>query len=168
MRPIIFLDFDDVLCLNAPYSGRHLQRSGVEPLPLDFWSKLFNAPAKELLLIIMAERNPQVVLTTSWLRFLERMGFEQLLNKVGLAPVGAALHEHWDAPQLLQETRAAAITTWLKKHHQGEPFVVLDDHDSGTGLAKSPYFRAGKVVLCEPSVGLLPDHLPAIRRALAG
>lgn len=167
MRPTLFLDFDDVLCLNAPYGGDHIRRSSQEPLPVDFWPNVFHGPSKEVLLAAMAEHAPRVVLTTSWLRFLERPGFEAIFKRTGLEVVAESLHDCWDAPQGHVETRATAISSWLKKHHNGEPFVVLDDQDSGTGLRESKHYKTGRVVLCVTAQGLQQEHLPAIRKALA-
>jgi hypothetical protein len=48
----------------------------------------------------------------------------------------------------------------------GEPFVVLDDNESGTGLRASRHYKAGRVVLCEGGAGLQTKHLPVIRKAL--
>ena len=168
MRPTLFLDFDDVLCLNAPYGGGHIRRATQEPLPADFWPRLFHRPAIETLLEVMAEHTPQIVVTTSWLRFLERQGIDLILRRTGLTAVADGLHDvAWDAPQRHDGTRLSAINEWLKRYHSGEPFVVLDDLDSGTGLLNSRHHKAGKVVLCTPCVGLEAAHLPLIRWSLS-
>lgn len=89
LRPLIFLDIDDVLCLNDPYGGYDLL---VKPYPVDFWQKLFSPKAVSALLDIVSEHHPQIVLTTSWMRMLERAGFEGVFHATGLAPVGERLH----------------------------------------------------------------------------
>ena len=62
MRPLIFLDLDDVLCINAPYGGYGVRLSDRS---VDFWDRLFHKPAVDTLLQIIAEHNPYFVLTTS-------------------------------------------------------------------------------------------------------
>ncbi|MDM0010547.1 HAD domain-containing protein [Variovorax sp. J22G73] len=164
MRPILFLDLDDVLCLNDPYGGYDVLAGGV---PDGLWETLFHAPAVKTLLRVIDAYQPAVVLTTSWLRFLDRRGFEELFMRTGLAKVAAALHPTaWEAPQNRGRSRLEAIEAWMSAHHNGEPFVILDDTLSGTGLARSRFDRCGAVVLCEVGVGLTEAHFEAVRRAL--
>ena len=168
MRPTLFLDFDDVLCLNNPYSGHDVVRPrgyGVAQ-PADLWERLFAQSAKDVLLTVMAEFSPAVVITSSWLAYFERPGMETLLRNCGLLPIALALHEAWDVPSVQGKTRLQAIQGWMARHHEGEPFVMLDDVESGTGLRGSALEKKGRVVLCHVNVGLTNEHLPAIRNAL--
>ena len=50
-------------------------------------------------------------------------------------------------------------------NYRGEPFVVLDDELSGTGLRASRLDRDGQVVFCEKNVGLHRGYLSMVRRA---
>jgi hypothetical protein len=161
--PLLFLDFDDVLCVNDPYGGYDVLTGGH---PDDLWARLFHAPAVGTLLDILAEHSPRVIITTSWLRFLDREGIEGVLRRTGLGPAADALHEHCEAVQDSGMTRMAAIERWLATHHRGEPWVALDDTASGTGLCGSAHHRVGRVVLCDVGVGLHKGHLAAVRRAL--
>lgn len=163
IRPLIFLDLDDVLCLNTAYGGHDLLR---RPYPSDLWEKLFSKDATSVLLNVIREHDPGIVLTTSWLRLLERPGFERLFQATGLGAVADRLHERWDAPQNREMSRLQAIEHWLQHYHLGEPFVVLDDYLSGTGLTGSKIDKAHRVVLCEVGVGLAPAHESKIRKAL--
>lgn len=163
IRPLIFLDLDDVLCLNTPYGGHDLLR---RRYPNDFWEKLFSKEATSVLLKLIREHDPSIVLTTSWLRLLERPGFDRLFRATGLGAVADRLHESWDAPQNREMSRLQAIESWLQRHHLGESFAVLDDHLSGTGLAGSKIDKAQRVVLCEVGVGLVTAHENRIRKAL--
>lgn len=163
-RPLVFLDFDDVICINSVYGGYDVLAPNP---PADIWEKLFHPPAVQTLLTIIEVHQPWVVITTSWLRFMDRPAVETILSRAGLAPVAAALHPlAWDAEQLHGTTRFDAIARWLEKHHQGEPLVVLDDEASGTGLRGSKLYKAGRVVLCEVGVGLHIGHLAAVAKAL--
>jgi hypothetical protein len=115
----------------------------------------------------LSEHGAQLVLTTSWLRFLPREGFEQLFSKTGLEVLSTSLHDAWEVPQNRGETRAQAIDRWLAAHHRGEPYLILDDELSGTGLRHSVHDQLGRLVLCKECVGLLQEHKSAIRAALA-
>jgi hypothetical protein len=162
-RPILFLDLDDVLCLNDPYGGYDILAPGK---PADLYKKLFEAGSVRRLNEILARACPQVVMTTSWLRFLDRHGFEQLFAQTGLRALASALHEHWEAPQNSGQTRLQAVERWLEQHHQGEPYAVLDDHLSGTDLSASVHDLLDRVVLCDENVGLLDEHRDRVLAAL--
>lgn len=164
MKPILFLDFDDVICINSVYGGYDVMAP--DP-PADLWEKLFHPPAVATLLQIVEEHRPQVVITTSWLRFLTRESLETILRKTALGPVADALHHEWKAPQDDGRDRLLAIEKWLQAHYRGEPLVILDDEASGTGLRGSTLDKAGCVILCRENVGLHQGHLPKVALALS-
>lgn len=161
---LVFLDFDDVICLNAPYGAYDLLAPN---LPDDLWARLFHEPAVRTLEVIVSEFDPQVVITTSWLRFLERAAIERVLAKCGMGFVAERLHDAWEAPAVFGKSRFQVIEAWLQRNHLGEPFVVLDDALSGTGLSGSRWHKQGRVVLCSVDEGLHGGHLDQVRRALA-
>lgn len=159
------LDFDDVICLGKPYGGTEICFPEAQRPP-DLFERLWHAPAARVLLDVLEEHEPRVVVTTSWLRFLDRPAIEALFHATGLRAVADSLHDAWEAPALRGHTRHDAIERWMLEHYQGEPVVVLDDEWSGTGLKGSKLHRAGCVVLCEPEVGLHAGHLQLVRKAL--
>lgn len=73
IRPLVFLDFDDVICINSPYGMNDLF---APDRPVDLWKRLFHKPAVHTLLQIIDEYNPHFVLTTTWMRLMDREGFE--------------------------------------------------------------------------------------------
>jgi hypothetical protein len=163
--PLLFLDFDDVICLNDPYGGYDVMRAAHDE-PADLWTRLFHKPCVEVLLAIVREHGPRVVITSSWLRFLDRQAMDAVLERTGLAEVKDALHDVWDAPQMRQESRLSAIERWLSAHLQdGDSLIVIDDKLSGTGLAGSRLEKSGRVVWCSEGVGLTSEHLEHVRRA---
>ena len=162
--PIIFLDFDDVIALNTTYGGYDVISPGAKPA--DLFIKLFHPPAVALLLNLVKVHNPRVVITTSWLRFFERDGMEQLLNKTSMPAIAVALHDVWEAPANRGMTRLEQIDVWLARHHSGEAYVILDDFLSGTGLPKSSHDLDSRVVFCAEGIGLHAGHLLQINNAL--
>lgn len=162
MSPIIFSDVDDVLVLQrTPDFDKH-----APALTDDLCLRLLHAPAMQVLAALV-EGGSQVVITSNWTRFLNQAGFQQLFNAGGYPGVSAALHPAWAAPTAPGGTRLDAIDRWLAEHHAGEPFVIVDDTDSGSGLRGSAHDLEGRVVLCERGVGLHPGHLPQLRSALS-
>jgi len=165
MRPaIIFLDFDDVIAVNKHYGGYDVIVPG--PKPADLFLRLFHPPAVALLLHAVDVHKPSVVITTSWLRFFEREAMESLLKEASMSAVANSLHDAWEAPANRGMSRLEQIEGWLARHHQGEPYVILDDLRSGTGLRASSHDRGNRVVFCEEGVGLHNGHWPQIDAAL--
>lgn len=165
MRPILFLDIDDVLCINSRYGGYDVFAPDQPP---DLYDHLFHPPCVEVLRWAVECFKPSVVLTTSWLRMLDREGFDSLFRRTGLDLVAEALHEHHEAPTVPGGSRLEAIEGWLSRHHRGEPFAVLDDELSGTGLRGSAIEANGRVIWCDVNVGLEQRHYPMISKALSG
>jgi hypothetical protein len=166
--PTVFLDFDDVLCLNRPF-GAYDVFQVTDSRPADLFERLWHPPAVQVLLDLVEEHQPRVVITSSWLMLSDQQdAFATLFRLTGLAGVAERLHEKWEAPADRGMTRLGAIERWLAAHYRGEPIVVLDDVISGTGLRGSRLDRAGCVVLCEQDVGLHRGHLPLVRRVLTG
>lgn len=164
-RPLLFLDLDDVLCLNDPYGGNHLRLPTSEQ-PTDLWDRIWHPPSMQVLRTVFEEFAPHLIMTTSWLRFMERDGFVSLFKRTGLPVLGQSFHHAWEAPQGYGTTRLEAIDAWLAVHYEGQPLVILDDVQSGSGLRGSRLEKAGCVVLCDSGVGLSGEHLRCIRSAL--
>ncbi|MFZ4287715.1 HAD domain-containing protein [Variovorax sp. HJSM1_2] len=161
-RKLVFLDFDDVLCLNAPYGGYDVVAPDPPP---DLYERLFAPSCADLLRQINTAHAPQYIITTSWLRFLEKAGMTTLLHKTGLGFVAQGFHPQWEVTQNARETRATAIERWLSAYSTGERFVILDDTISGTGLLKSPRLKR-HVVFCEVNRGLTSAHLDTVKGIL--
>jgi hypothetical protein len=164
-RPIVFLDFDEVIVLNreGKLGGYDLLASNPPP---ELWSTLFERAAVGVLIELLEEFNARVVLTTSWRRFMLREAFEELFYRTGLAQIATALHDSWETPLERGDSRCEAIDRWLSGHHLGEPYVILDDELSGSGLRGSRHDEAARVVLCDQEVGLHRHQLPLVRAAL--
>jgi hypothetical protein len=159
--PIVFLDFDDVICLNAPYGVYDVAAPVAPP---DLYERLFAASCVDVLRALAEEHAPRFILTTSWLRLLDKDAFEALLTRCGLAFVARNLHADWEAPPASGDTRADAIAGWLRRNPGPQPYAILDDVLSGTGLAQSS--MASNTVLCAVDEGLVSAHLDDVRRIL--
>lgn len=163
-RGILFLDFDDVICLNSPYGGYDVATT---PWPQDLLGRLWHRPAMAALESVIDCAHPQVVVTSSWLRIMQLNAIGALLRASEAAWLADALHKSGEALQASGKSRLDAVDAWLAANHRGEPYVVLDDTLSGTGLLGSVHDRRGRVVLCDVDVGLLPAHAPRLRGALS-
>lgn len=165
---LLFLDLDDVLCINEPFGGLHVHRAIYNPrqVPPDLYRTLFLREAVDALNALLDECNPRVILTTSWLSLLQQQHFVELFRLTGLERVGANFHPEWDAAADRGVSRLAAIDRWLALNHRGEPYVVLDDFESGVSLVGSTHAKVSRVVFCEAGRGFNAGHLPSALRAL--
>jgi hypothetical protein len=173
--PIVFLDIDDVLCLNDPYGGSDALEAvkGRHADPDTVLREIFAAEPKRVLERVHKEMNGQLryVISSSWRQVFSREQIEHVFRTADVGFVAVGLHEKWETPSRLRKTdRIEEIESWLHHYHQGEPFVVLDDDYSGTSLTgidedlRHPL--AARVVLCPVGQGLIVEHLPIILDAL--
>lgn len=164
-RSVLFLDFDEVIALGTPYGGHHLL---LRPQPADLHRHLWHPPALAALLLVVAQAKPAIVLTTTWLRFLDLASARQLFQRTNAALLAEQLHPFGEAPQTVGQTRLQAIDAWMEAHGQPKNYGILDDVESGTGLIGSRHDAAGRLFLCELGQGFRPEQVPSVLRVLRG
>ena len=168
-KPLLFLDFDGVMSVGSPSGAASLLRQDpadvAERLAL-LEEELWHPPAVETLLQVLTQYEPQVALTTAWLRRLRLGEIVDILERTGLGVLAAAFHQSWPVRQDPVGSRLKAIESWLYRHYEGQPLVIIDSEATGARLRWSKLEQAGAVVLCAPTVGLHAGHLSAVERAL--
>jgi hypothetical protein len=164
MRPLLLIDFDDVICLNRPYGSFDVAQKN---WPTDLSSKLWHRPALNVLEPLVEKFMPRIVVTSSWLRIMTLSSVEETFRRTGLPWFANVLHPHGEALQGSGMSRLDAVNAWLDAHHEGEEYVIVDDMLSGTGLVGSKHDRRGRVVMCQVDVGLTPAHAERIASALS-
>ena len=173
----LFLDIDDVVCLNAPYGGFDviLAVNGRHDDPAAVYRQVFDPCAREVLERIHdgMEGRLRYVISSTWREMLDREQMCKVFRKGGLGFVAASTEagERWCTPlKVGRQQRVDEIAAWLDRHHQGEPFAVVDDVYSGASLRPAltlpthPFHR--RVVLCQESVGLCQEHIGPLLEAL--
>lgn len=175
--PIVFLDFDDVLCLNEHVGGLDaLDALRGKRLDTAFvFRNLWSARAVAILRGIHVRFGGRLryVISSSWRRYYTRPQIIQVMHRSGLEFVAGSLEvsERWATPVMPTKTRAHEVLAWLQEHHRGEPHVVIDDECSGSELktysGAGAELLKGRVVLCEEWAGLWPAHYPRIVAALS-
>jgi hypothetical protein len=173
-KPIVFLDFDDVICLSAPgsaggYDAIHALddvTSGRVPMEhyRTIWDNLFDKDAVANLLALHTEFNPCYVLSTSWTGILNRADLSQILMHSGLSFVVLSLHEDWETKKASRSTRADQIVAWLISHPDVKSWVALDDEHSGDGFDESHTH----LVMCEVGKGFTDVELQKAQAILRG
>lgn len=176
-RMVLFLDFDDVLCLNSPYGGYDVitalsqveKKTGAVRDFKDIWANLFARDACSLLEKINAEFAPLYVISTSWRHFLNRDAFVTVLMNTGLEFVARHLHEHWETPIFPSpQRREREICRWLEQNPDyDKKWVVLDDEISGTGYGEDYPVKQNLpfIVLCREDHGLEMVEYEKLRAA---
>lgn len=177
MRPVLFLDFDDVICLNQPYGGYDVlnafSQASRDGTPINaedvLWPRLFNKRATQYLQQVNEEFGPNYVLSTSWRWFFERDQLAKTLELSGLSFVAQNLHQDWTTPQISRGAqRAVEVRRWLSNHPESaNAWVALDDELSGTGFSTWPWDKQNFVVLCQEGVGLQDPEYQRLREAFA-
>lgn len=174
---VVFLDIDDVLCLNNAFGGFAAVEAikGRHPNPAGVYRALF-APAAVSALERIHEAiggELRYVISSTWREAFSREQMTELFRKTGLSFVADALHEgeRWRTTVKLGRLRQVdEIAAWLDRFHRGEPFAIIDDLFSGASLL--PALRlpdhplVGRVVLCAEDVGLNDEHVQTIVAAL--
>lgn len=109
-QPVLFLDFDDVLCLNKPYGGYDViealaqveKKSARAHDFQEIWQQLFAPEAKAHLKALHDEFSPCYVLSTSWRHFMNRSALAVVLANCGLKFIAQNLHAHGETPHLYE------------------------------------------------------------------
>lgn len=172
---IVFLDIDDVLCVNEPYTGTDALDAvcGKHAQPEVVLRELFATQPRLALARIHAAMRGRLryVISSSWRQAFTREQIECVFRGAQMGFVVDSLHEQWRTPCPPPEReRIAEIEAWLQEHHRGEAFVILDDEYSGPSLmaCSDPAHRfATRVFLCPLRVGLSTERVSVIIDALS-
>lgn len=179
-RHVLFLDFDDTICLNTTYGAHdviealreiHTRRRPEEEFA-DVFLRVFDYGCAERLAAIDREFSPVYVLSTSWTALFNRAALLYLLRRTRLAFVASGLHEDWETPKPpgRAANRRREIEAWLLAHPETRMrWVALDDEISGAGLTEWSEAQArGRIVLCRAGAGLDENTAIKLRAALKG
>jgi hypothetical protein len=155
VRPIVFLDLDDVLVLDPQYTREHVLNAYKAPNAdySDLWNNLFCKAACANLWDLHIEFSPRFVISSNWSRNLTQEQFRDLFQLTNLNFVAENLHAHWTTPKGTGSPRLTEIEDWILSYRLDEVILVIDDEESGWSLHDSHLDRQGCVVLCEEHQG---------------
>jgi hypothetical protein len=168
-RPLVFLDMDDVLCLDDVHHSGQMLKIFEQKIPdyPEMWERLVDPGAAENLRQLHAEFNPVYVISSSWATYLDREQMCEALTRTQLQFVVENLHTEWRTPRALSSSRRDEIEWWLEAHRElSQPFLIIDDSRSGAVLAHSPLALDGHVVLCRSGLGFTKKPLKEACRKL--
>lgn len=169
MRPVVFLDMDDVLCINREHNSVQMMmcfQEGHMDWP-ELWAGLVDAAAAANLQTLHDEFTPLYVVSSSWATYLNRVQMCDVFNRTQLQFVIDNLHENWLTPRARSSSRRDEIEWWLEEFRvDSQPFLIIDDESSGWSLAHSPLALDGHVVLCDVGSGFTLKKLEEARQRL--
>lgn len=166
-RPVVFLDFDDVICLNSPYGG-YDAKLAINDESSEIWARLFDEKSKKNLQTLNDKFAPWYVISSSWWWLFDKDELVEVMQRSGLYFVADNLHSTWATPkQSRQGMRAAEVKNWLALHPEfSNLWVVVDDKLSGTGFKNWSREALSYVVLCQLEVGLQDLEFAQLHAAL--
>lgn len=163
MRPVLFLDIDDVLCVHRTLNTREVLAALAGDETVDaatVWQQIFHASARENLRQLHGEFQPRYVISSSWALHLSRDQMTETFRHTNLEFVAENLHGFWSTPRDDETSyRLTQIEAWLDTHALLSPvaYVIIDDHISGQSLVGS--HLEDHVVLCEAWAGFMYPQL---------
>jgi hypothetical protein len=169
VRPIVFLDFDDVLAVHREHDSRQVEfafkNNILDDVP-ELWQWLFHCSARTNLQTLHEEFQPEYVISSSWTLSFDRSQIVDVLRRTGLDFVAENLHAEWCTPKEPGSYRLTEIESWTDMHNlvAVRPFVILDDELSGQSVPGS--HLEDNAVLCDAGVGLTHPKLKLAQQIL--
>ena len=169
MRPIAFLDFDDVLAVNREHDSRRVEfafkNDSLDDVP-ELWQLVFHYLARTNLHTLHEEFAPEYVISSSWTLFLDRSQIVEVLHRTGLAFVAENIHPNWRTPREPDSYRLTELESWIDQHNlvAGRPFIILDDELSGQSIPGS--HLEDLAVLCDAGIGFTYPKLTEAQQIL--
>jgi len=169
MRPIVFLDMDDVLCVSQEFNSVQVMmcfRENQLDWP-ELWAGLVDSCAAKNLGLLHDEFTPQYVISSSWATYLDRTKMCDVFTRTQLHFVRENLHAEWMTPRSSSWSRHDEIAAWLEKFNSScQPFIILDDPGSGWSLEQTLLMTRGHVVLCDEPLGFTTEKLETARKLM--
>lgn len=170
MKPVVFLDFDNVIVVPKPDESYRIL-DAVALAVIDAFPELllniFDAAARRNLQALHKEFGPSYVVSSSWASHLNLGQIRKMLKRCGLKFVALNLCEHWCTPCDDTLDRLGEIEAWLDIHASGNqrPYVIIGDQISDEAFSASLGDRA---VFCDALVRFNNAQLTAAREILGG
>lgn len=163
MKPIIFLDIDDVIATDTTLSGivvAEALQEDWETIDKSFWRKVFLDEAIENLLALDKSILAQYVISSSWANYLTRNQIEYVFGCAGIGNIAYKLHRNWRTPKAKSVGRLTEIHAWISKYSfERRPILIIDDDDSGWNLIGSDFDKCGQLVICKRGAGFTKNKL---------
>lgn len=176
VKPIIFLDIDDVLCVHRTLNTRQVLAAlaGDETVDADeVWQQIFHPAARENLRALDEEFNPTYVISSSWTLHLDAQQLRETFQHTGIGFVADNLHQVPFTPRDEDSYRLVEIDAWLDTYlaptlsqAYATSYLIIDDVISGQSLLGS--HLENRTVFCDAWTGFTYPKLVAAQKILRG
>lgn len=176
LKPIVFLDIDDVLCVHRTLNTRQVLAAlaGDETVDADeVWQQIFHPVARENLRILHEEFSPIYVISSSWTLHLNQQQLREAFQRTGIGFVADNLHQAPVTPRDEDSYRLVEIDAWLDAYlgptlsqANSSTYLIIDDVVSGQSLLGSDL--EDRTVFCDAWAGFTYPKLVAARKILRG
>lgn len=151
-KPVVFLDFDGVLCTvrsHYAYAEAGLMQH-LDPIAVKLVERLCRKAGAE------------IVISSTWRQHHNEISMMAILMNAGMSK--PPFHDDWSTPRRLSSgARGYEIKEWLDRHPLTPSYVILDDDsdmldeqtkhfvqtDSNDGFLWKDYEKACKILGCE-------------------
>lgn len=167
--PIVFLDFDDVLCVHREHNSTQVleafRNTTLDDVP-NLWENIFHYSARTNLRALHDEFSPRYVISSTWASFLDQAQISETLRRTGIEFVAEYMHTHWRTPREKGSNRYTEIKHWIDAHSldSSVSYVILDDKLSGESIPGSQIEE--RAVLCDAWVGFTHPKLRSAQKIL--
>lgn len=171
MKPVVFLDFDNVLAVHKVSDSFRVLDSAalaiIDAFP-DRWLDVFDAEASRNLLTLHKEFKPTYVISSLWASHLSLEQMKKMLKRSGLKFVALNLCERWSTSRNETSNRLSELGAWLEldKWQDGRACLIIDGHVSAGEFSGSSL--EDRTVFCDARIGFSAVKLTAAREILHG
>ena len=97
MKPIVFLDIDDVVAIDPNFSGSTVAAALKNNRNIEekFWASVFLSSAVSNLSLLHEDFFPSYVISSGWTNYLNRDQVAFAFNSAGLSFIAKYLHRQW-------------------------------------------------------------------------
>jgi hypothetical protein len=176
VKPVIFLDIDDVLCVHRTLNTRQVLAAlaGDETVDADeVWQHIFHPAARENLRALDEEFSPIYVISSSWTLHLDQQQLRETFRRTGIGFVADNLHQVPFTPHDEDSYRLVEIDAWLDTYLSptlsqayATSYLIIDDVVSGQSLLGS--HLEDHTVFCDAWTGFTYPKLVTAQKILRG
>ncbi|MYM23234.1 hypothetical protein GTP46_11310 [Duganella sp. FT135W] len=174
VKPVVFLDIDDVLCVHRTLNTRQVLAAlaGDETVNADeVWQQIFHPAARENLRVLDEEFSPTYVISSSWTLHLDKQQLRETFWRTGIGFVADNLHQVPFTPRDEDSYRLVEIDAWLDTYlapalsqASSTTYLIIDDVISGQSLLGS--HLEDRTVFCDAWTGFTYPKLVTAQKIL--
>lgn len=169
LRPLIFLDIDDVIATSLDYSSADIIAALKHDKYHDqqIWARLFHKDAKANIKRLHEDFYPQFIINSNWSTFLSIDQMKKVFDKTDLGIVSKSMHKNWATNKSLGASKLIATRKWLiQNRKEFHPYIIIDDRESGWTMINSDFDHNARIVWCDHLLGFNDEKYLEARKKM--